>query len=144
MNASTSAIANTDWTDADGNYETLVETNDYPHQQQALYDTYYSVVHTLLADTLLDLAALEQWHAAAQSIADPYSLTETRFVEGYAETFAGNAENNAETANYGDFHALKLMLRENGNSVETGRAPSLQGTATSTLNVRNVPAGEYV
>ncbi|MBP5495577.1 MAG: T9SS type A sorting domain-containing protein, partial [Bacteroidales bacterium] len=45
-------------------------------------------------------------------IADPYSLTETRFMEGYAETFAGNAEN-AEMANYAEFHTMKLALRDN-------------------------------
>ena len=83
-------------------------------------------MHTLLADTLLDLAALEQWHAAAQSLADPYSLTETRFVEGYAETFAENAENYAEMATYADFHAMKLMLRGNGNSVDAHTDAPLQ------------------
>ena len=30
-----------------------------------------------MSDSLLDLSALEQWHSAAQPIADPYSLTET-------------------------------------------------------------------
>ena len=77
---------------------------------QPLSDIYYTAVRTLMTDTILDLNELEQWHAAAQPIADPYSLTETRFMEGYAETFAENAED-AEMANYAEFHALKLALR---------------------------------
>ena len=72
---------------------------------QPLSDTYYTAVRTLRSDTVLDLNELEQWHTAAQPIADPYSLTETRFMEGYAEIFAGNAED-AETANYAEFHAM--------------------------------------
>ena len=79
---------------------------------QPLSDTYYTAVRTLMADTVLNLNELEQWHTAAQPIADPYSLTETRFMEGYAEIFAGNAED-AETANYAEFHAMKLSLRDN-------------------------------
>ena len=35
-------------------------------------------------------------------------------MEGYAETFAENAED-AETANYAEFHALKLSLRGDNN-----------------------------
>ena len=77
---------------------------------QPLSDTYYAAVRTIMSDTLLDLNELEQWHATAQPIGDPYSLTETRFMEGYAENFAGNAED-AEMSNYADFHALKLALR---------------------------------
>jgi hypothetical protein len=73
-------------------------------------DTYYDAVRAIMADSLLDLSALEQWHAAAQPIGDPYSLTETQFMEGYAETFAGDAED-AEMANYAEFHAMKLALR---------------------------------
>ena len=80
---------------------------------QALPDTYYAAVRTLMADTVLNLNELELWHTAAQPIADPYSLTETRFMEGYAETFTENAEN-AEMANYTEFHALKSALRDNG------------------------------
>ena len=93
---------------------------------QPLSDIYYTAVRTIMSDTVLDLNELEQWHTAASSIADPYSLTETRFMEGYAEIFAENAETDAETANYADFHALKLALRDNGD-VETLRATSLQG-----------------
>ena len=33
-------------------------------------------------------------------------------MEGYAETFAGNAEN-AEMANYAEFHTMKMALRDN-------------------------------
>ena len=80
--------------------------------RQSLSETYYEAVRAIMSDTVLDLSQLEQWHAAAQPIADPYSLTETRFMEGYAETFAGNAEN-AEMANYTEFHAMKLALRNN-------------------------------
>jgi len=61
---------------------------------------------------------LEQWHTAAQPIADPYSLTETRFMEGYAEIFAQNAETDAETANYAEFHAMKLALRAGNGDVD--------------------------
>ena len=74
---------------------------------------------------VLDLNALEQWHTAAKPIADPYSLMETRFMEGYAEIFAENAETDAEMANYADFHALKLALR-NIDVVETQNFASLQ------------------
>jgi hypothetical protein len=95
----------------------------------SLSDTYYTAVRALMADSLLDLAALEQWHTAAQPIADPYSLTETRFCEGYAETFTENAED-AEMANYAEFHAMKLVLRnnvaDNDGSVETCHGASLQ------------------
>ena len=80
---------------------------------QSLSDTYYSAVRTLMSDTVLNLNELELWHTAAQPIADPYSLTETRFMEGYAEPFIADAEN-AEMANYAEFHALKLALRDNG------------------------------
>ena len=82
----------------------------YTGLTQPLSDTYYTAVRTIMSDTVLDLNELEQWHTAAQPIADPYSLTETRFMEGYAEIFAENAED-AEMANYADFHALKLALR---------------------------------
>ena len=80
--------------------------------RQSLSETYYEAVRALMSDTVLDLSQLEQWHAAAQPIADPYSLTETRFMEGYAETFAGNADN-AELTNYAELHAMKLALRNN-------------------------------
>jgi len=36
-------------------------------------------------------------------------------MEGYAEIFAENAETDAETANYAEFHALKLALRGDNN-----------------------------
>jgi hypothetical protein len=108
--------ANTDGTDA-------------VTQQQYLSETYYTAVRTLMSDSLLDLSTLEQWHAAAQPIADPYSLTETRFMEGYAETFKGNADS-AEMANYAEFHAMKVALRNNGAEndgfVETQNFASLQ------------------
>ncbi len=85
-------------------------------------DTYYTAVRTIMSDTVLDLTELEQWHAAAQPIGDPYSLAETRFMEGYVETFAGNAED-VEMANYAEFHAMKVALRDNASnndgSVET-------------------------
>ena len=108
----------------------------------------------LMSDTVLDLNELEQWHTAAQSanlanyanIGDPYSLTETRFMEGYAETFAGDAED-AEMANYAEFHALKLALRDTvaANDVPVGandHSP-LQKT-TASLDMKSVPAGVYV
>ena len=85
-------------------------------------DDYFNAVRTLMSDTVLNLNELEQWHTAALPIADPYSLTETRFMEGYAETFSENAEN-AEMANYAEFHALKLALRDNGaDNVGTAEA----------------------
>jgi hypothetical protein len=84
----------------------------------ALTEAYYSAVRTLISDSLLDLSALEQWHAAAQPIADPYSLTETRFMEGFAETFAENAGTDAETANYAEFHAMKLALRGQNDNMD--------------------------
>ena len=88
------------------------DMDTYTGSTQPLSDTYYAAVRTIMADTILDLNELEMWHTAAQPIADPYSLTETRFMEGYAEIFAENAETDAEMANYADFHALKLALRE--------------------------------
>ena len=92
-------------------------------QSDADADTYYAAVRSLMSDTVLDLNELEQWHTAAQSanlanyanIGDPYSLAETRFMEGNAETFAGDAED-AEMANYAEFHALKLALRDNAGA----------------------------
>ena len=91
-------------------------------QSDADADTYYTAVRSLMSDTVLDLNELEQWHTVAQPIGDPYSLTETRFMEGYAETFVGNAED-VEMANYAEFHAMKVALRDNASnndgSVET-------------------------
>ena len=84
---------------------------------------YHTAVRTLMADSLLDMAALEQWHAAAQPIADPYSLTETRFSMGYDETFAYNTPTipsptateppiaTDELSDYTEFHNLKRALR---------------------------------
>ena len=81
---------------------------------QPLSDIYYTAVRTLMTDTILDLNELEQWHAAAQPIGDPYSLTETRFMMGYSEPFMADAED-VEMANYAEFHALKLALRGDNN-----------------------------
>ncbi len=81
---------------------------------QPLSDIYYTAVRTLMTDTILDLNELEQWHAAAQPIGDPYSLAETRFMEGYVETFTADVDD-AEMANYAEFHALKLALRGDNN-----------------------------
>ena len=76
--------------------------------------TYYETVRTLMSDTVLDLNALEQWHAAAQPLGDPYSLTETRFMLGYSEPFVADADD-AELSNYAEFHALKVSLRDNAS-----------------------------
>ena len=90
---------------------------------------YHNAVRALMADTLLDLAALELWHAAAQPIADPYSLTETRFAMGYDEDYANNNSQTHDTtfvqthgraslsmtdefSDYTRFHNLKRELRE--------------------------------
>ena len=73
--------------------DATTDGTDVATQQQFLSDSYYTAVRTLMSDSLLDLNALEQWHTAAQPIADPYSLTETRFMEGYAE-----------------FHAMKVAI----------------------------------
>ena len=83
-------------------------------QSDADADTYYTAVRSLMSDTVLDLNELEQWHTAAQPIGDPYSLTETRFMEGYVETFTADVDD-AEMANYAEFHALKLALRGDNN-----------------------------
>ena len=92
-------------------------------------DTYYTAVRALMSDTVLDLDELEQWHAAAQPIGDPYSLTETRFMLGYSEPFSADAED-AELSNYAEFHAMKVALRDddadNDGSVETQNFASLQ------------------
>ena len=86
-------------------------------------DTYYDAVRTIMADSLLDLSALEQWLTAASvncencaNISDPYSLTETRFMMGYNEPFVAEAED-AELENYAEFHAMKLALQgQNDNA----------------------------
>lgn len=94
------------------------EAGNLSETAQSLSETYYAAVRTLMSDSLLDLGTLEQWHTAAQPIADPYSLTETRFMEGYAETFAENAETNAEMANYAEFHAMKVALRVQNDNMD--------------------------
>ena len=108
MNAYTSAEENVDVMDGG-----TVETQNLASLQtmrQTLSETYYAAVREIMSDTVLDLNELEQWHAAAQPIGDPYSLTDTRFMEGYAELFTADADD-AEMANYADFHTLKLALR---------------------------------
>ena len=82
-----------------------------------LADTYYTAVRTIMSDSVLDLNALEQWHTAAQPIADPYSLTETRFMMGYNEPFLADADN-AELANKAEFHAMKLALRNQNDNMD--------------------------
>ena len=118
MNAYNAALADNTDMDGMGNADGAgVETQDFASLQQALSESYYTAVRALIADSLLDLAALEQWHTAAQPIADPYSLTETQFCEGYAETFAENADD-AELANYAEFHAMKLALRNQNDNMD--------------------------
>ncbi len=130
VNAYATAVAgnaNTAGTGMDG-VETqgqTVETQNFASLQQggteglsetaqSLSATYHTAVRALMADSLLDLHELEQWHAAAQPLADPYSLTETRFMEGYNESFEANADD-AELANYAEFHAMKMALRGDNN-----------------------------
>ena len=115
------------------------DMDTYTGSTQPLSDIYYTAVRTIMSDTVLDLNELEQWHTAAQSanlanyanIGDPYSLTETRFMEGYAEIFAGNAED-VEMANYAEFHAMKLSLandnmdnQDNNNSQNSQNSPMI-------------------
>ena len=130
VNAYATAMAgnvNTDGTGMDGvetqgqtvetqNFASLQqgETENLSETAQSLSATYHTAVRSLMADTVLDLNELEQWHAAAQPLADPYSLTETRFVEGYAEVFAADMDD-AELANYAEFHAMKVALRGDNN-----------------------------
>ena len=129
MNAYTTAMAGNN--DADGRDiagGTGVETQNFASLQQggtgnlsetaqSLSDSYYTAVRTLMSDSLLALGTLEQWHTAAQPIADPYSLTETRFCEGYAELFAADVDD-AEMANYAEFHAMKLALRVQNDNLD--------------------------
>ena len=110
--AAAANIANADGTDG-GTSETQKFVS--LHIRQSLSDTYYSAVRTLMSDTVLNLNELELWHTAAQPIADPYSLTETRFMEGYAEPFIADADD-AEMANYAEFHALKLALASDNDN----------------------------
>ncbi|MDD6186000.1 MAG: T9SS type A sorting domain-containing protein, partial [Bacteroidales bacterium] len=108
--------------------------------RQSLSETYYTAVRTLMADTVLDLNELEQWHAAAKSanlanyanIGDPYSLTETRFMMGCSEPFTADAED-AELSNYADFHALKLALRDNIGGTDSANGASQQDGQNSSL-----------
>ena len=104
-------------------------------------DIYYTAVRTLMSDTVLDLNELEQWHTAAQPIGDPYSLTETRFMEGYVETFAGNAED-VEMANYAEFQAMKLSLandnmdnQDNNNSQNSFNSPFINWYALTPAQI---------
>ena len=69
-----------------------------------------------MSDTLLDLDELEQWHTIAQPIADPYSLVETQFQNGNANS-AVIAETMDETNNYADFHALKTLCGAGGSGI---------------------------
>ena len=112
MNAFATATSNqspADVTDGSGVNVTLSET------ARVLSETYYTAVRALMADSVLDLNELEQWHTVAQPIADPYSLTETRFMMGYDEPFVNTDADDAELANYADFHAMKVALRNNFN-----------------------------
>ena len=67
--------------------------------QRSLSETYYTAVRAIMADSVMDLGALEQWHAVAQSITDPYSLAETRFMMGYSEPFGSDVDD-TELENY--------------------------------------------
>ena len=139
MNAYTTAMAGNN--DADGRdiaSGTGVETQNFASLQQggtenlletaqSLSDSYYTAVRTLMSDSLLDLGTLEQWHTAAQPIADPYSLTETRFCEGYAELFAADVDD-AEMANYAEFHAMKLALRVQNDNLDNQNNQDNSGT----------------
>ena len=125
MNAYTTALTGNNG-DMDGgagvetqNFASLPQggTENLSETAQSLSDTYYTAVRTLMSDSLLDLGTLEQWHTAAQPIADPYSLTETRFCEGYAELFAADVDD-AEMANYAEFHAMKLALRVQNDNLD--------------------------
>ena len=108
--------------------------------RQTLSDTYYAAVREIMSDTVLDLNELEQWHTAAHSanlanyanIGDPYSLTETRFMLGYSEPFTADAED-AEMANYAEFHALKLALRDNIGGTDSANGASQQDGQNSSL-----------
>ncbi len=138
MNAYTTALANqspADGTDG-GVDETLSE------MVHALSETYYNAVRTLLADTVLDLNELEQWHTVAQPIADPYSLTETRFMMGYSEPFVNTDADDAELANYADFHAMKLALRnnindnmDNADNVDNNNSPDINWYALTDAQI---------
>ena len=131
-NPCTSTLCNDGWVQPRlADFQSDMDSNT--GSTQPLSDFYYTAVRTLMADTVLDLNELEMWHAAAQPIGDPYSLTETRFMEGYAETFAGNAETDAEMANYADFHALKLALRENIGGTDSANGASQQDGQNSSL-----------
>jgi hypothetical protein len=102
-----------------------------------LSETYYTAVRGLLADTVLDLSELEQWHTAAQPIADPYSLTETRFMMGYSEPFVADADD-AELANYAEFHAMKLALRgqyDNTDNQDNNISPAINWYALTDLQI---------
>ena len=96
-------------------------------------DSYYDAVRTIMSDSLLDLYVLEQWHTAAQPIADPYSLTETRFCEGYNDPFVADAED-AVLSNYAEFHALKLALRnqyDNQDNPDNTNSSNLPNSPTN-------------
>ena len=109
MSAYTSAEENALADGTDGGTEETQNLASLQTMRQTLSDTYYAAVREIMSDTVLDLNELEQWHTAAQPIGDPYSLTETRFMLGYSEPFTADAED-AEMANYAEFHALKLAL----------------------------------
>ncbi len=103
-------------------------------------DTYHTAVRAIMADSLLDLSALEQWHAAAQPIGDPYSLTETRFMMGYNEPFVADADD-AELANYAEFHAMKVSLRgqydntDNQDNIDSQNSPMINWYALTPAQI---------
>ncbi len=103
-------------------------------------DTYHAAVRAIMADSLLDLSALERWHAAAQPIGDPYSLTETRFMMGYNEPFVADADD-AELANYAEFHAMKVSLRgqydntDNQDNIDSQNSPMINWYALTPAQI---------
>jgi hypothetical protein len=140
MNAYATALANQ--SPADGTDGGTVETQHFASLQtmrQTLSETYYTAVRGLMADTVLDLNELEQWHTAAQPIADPYSLTETRFMMGYSEPFVADADD-AELSNYADFHAMKLALRsgnlnDNADNMDNNNSPGINWYALTPAQI---------
>ena len=113
---------------------------DRAEMRYSLSETYYESVRALMADSVLDLNALEQWHAAAQPIADPYSLTETRFMLGYDDLFAADADD-AELANYAEFHAMKVSLRgqydntDNQDNIDSQNSPMINWYALTPAQI---------
>lgn len=92
----------------DNTYNASSATSEMMSLQQKISDLYYETVLQIMLDSLTDMTLLADWHAAASSFSDPYSLSETINQINEPVELAGIAiEDSAERENYTAFRALK-------------------------------------